>query len=93
MAHWNPRCPNSRCCDDGTLTGAIADLMQSGQNDIRPDFRICEPPIALDCSLLENLSPHTANSPALGGIGEPVFGVTPPPEKPTSAPKKPAAHG
>jgi hypothetical protein len=25
--------------------------------------------------LLENLSPHTANSPALGGIGKPVFGV------------------
>jgi len=81
-------CQSSRCCDDGTLTGAIADLMQSGKNDIRPDFRICEPPVTLDCSLLENMSAHTANSPALGGIGEPVFGVTPPP-----APKKSAAHG
>ena len=84
-------CPSSRCCDDGTLTGVIAELEQKGQNDIRPDFRICEPLVAIDCSLLEKLSPHTANSPALGGVGEPVFGVSRP-NKP-NAPKKSGAHG
>jgi hypothetical protein len=70
-------CPNAKCCDDGTLTNVIGDLVREARNDIRPDFRICEQVINLDCSLLENLHPHTANAPALGGVGRPAFGVAP----------------
>ncbi len=33
-------CTGSVCCDDGTLTNQIADLVRDGKNDIRPDFRI-----------------------------------------------------
>ncbi|HET7538544.1 MAG TPA: hypothetical protein VFK05_01685, partial [Polyangiaceae bacterium] len=66
-------CSSSRCCDDGTLTNPIADLMHDGRNDVRPDFRICESTLTIDCELLANLTPHDANSPALGGVGKPVF--------------------
>jgi hypothetical protein len=66
-------CRSFRCCDDGTLTPPIADLVRDGRNDIRPDFRICTDPIVIDCALLANLTPHDANSPALGGVGAPVF--------------------
>jgi hypothetical protein len=65
--------PSFQCCDDGTLTPPIADLVRDGRNDIRPGFRISTDPIVIDCSLLANLTGHAANSPALGGIGEPVF--------------------
>ncbi|MEI9935758.1 MAG: hypothetical protein WDO69_00905 [Pseudomonadota bacterium] len=68
-------CTSSLCCDDGTLTNQISDLVRDGKNDIRPDFRICQEALPVDCSLLENMSPHPANSPALGGIGKPVFGA------------------
>jgi hypothetical protein len=47
------------------------------RNDVRPDFRICEQTLELDCSLLEHMTAHTANAPALGGVGKPVFGVAP----------------
>lgn len=66
-------CAASRCCDDGTLTNPIADLVHDGRNDVRPDFRICESTLRIDCELLANLTAHDANSPALGGIGKPVF--------------------
>ena len=66
-------CQTFRCCDDGTLTTPIAELIKEGRNDIRPDFRICTAPIELDCGLLENLTGHEANSPALGGVGAPAF--------------------
>lgn len=66
-------CTSSRCCDEGTLTNPISDLMRDGRNDIRPDFRICESTLTIDCELLANLTPHDANSPALGGISKPVF--------------------
>jgi hypothetical protein len=66
-------CSSSRCCDDGTLTNPIADLMHDGRNDVRPDFRICESALSIDCDLLANLTAHDANSPALGGVGKPVF--------------------
>jgi hypothetical protein len=69
-------CTNSVCCDDGTLTNQIADLVRDKKNDVRPDFRICQAPLTVDCSLLENMNAHTANSPALGGVGKPVFGVS-----------------
>jgi len=69
------RCTGSLCCDDGTLTNQISELVRDGKNDIRPDFRICRQPLPLDCSLLDNLSAHSANSPALGGVGKAVFGV------------------
>jgi hypothetical protein len=62
-----------QCCDDGTLTNPIAELVRGGRNDIRPDFRICSDTIEIDCALLANLTPHAANSPALGGVGAPVF--------------------
>jgi hypothetical protein len=68
-------CRSEKCCDDGTLTNSIGDLTRERRNDVRPDFRICEAPLVIDCSLLENMSPHTANAPALGGVGKPVFGV------------------
>jgi len=66
-------CGSSRCCDDGTLTNPIADLVHDGRNDVRPDFRICESTLSIDCDLLANLTAHDANSPALGGVGKPVF--------------------
>jgi len=66
-------CTSSRCCDDGTLTNPIADLVHDGRNDVRPDFRICEETLTIDCELLANLTAHDANSPALGGIVKPVF--------------------
>ena len=78
-------CQSSKCCDDGTLTGAISELAHDGKNDVRPDFRICEQTLTLDCSLLENLSAHTPNEPALGGIGKAVFVV--------AAPHAPAGAG
>lgn len=68
-------CQSAKCCDDGTLTNAIGDLVHDGRNDVRPDFRICEQTLTIDCSLLENLTAHTANAPALGGLCKPVFGV------------------
>lgn len=67
-------CRASRCCDDGTLTAPIADLVREGRNDVRPDFRICSDTSEIDCALLANLTPHDANCPALGGVGPPVFG-------------------
>lgn len=66
-------CQASRCCDDGTLTTPIADLVRDGRNDVRPDFRICSEAISIDCALLAPLTPREANSPALGGVGAPVF--------------------
>lgn len=66
-------CGRSRCCDNGTLTGAITDLVKDGRNDLRPDFRICASTLEIDCSLLSSYTAHTANSPALGGVREPVF--------------------
>jgi hypothetical protein len=66
-------CGGSRCCDDGTLTGVITDLVKDGRNDLRPDFRICASTLEIDCALLSSYTAHTANSPALGGVGEPVF--------------------
>jgi hypothetical protein len=69
-------CASFRCCDDGTLTSPIADLVRDKRNDIRPDFRICADVITIDCDLLAGYTPHDANSPALGGVGEPVFAAT-----------------
>jgi hypothetical protein len=69
-------CKGLRCCDDGTLTNPIADLAQSGRNDIRPDFRICDDTLAIDCELLDPLTVHAANSPALGGVAEPAFVIS-----------------
>ena len=80
-------CQSSKCCDDGTLTIAMSELVHDGKNDVRPDFRICEQALTLDCSLLENLSPHTANAPALGGIGKPVFVAAAPHAKPSAGEK------
>jgi len=82
-------CGSSRCCDDGTLTNPIADLVHDGRNDVRPDFRICESTLSIDCDLLANLTAHDANSPALGGVGKPVF-VLKHPAHPHQ--KKVAAH-
>jgi hypothetical protein len=75
-------CTSTKCCDDGTLTGAIADLERDGKNDIRPDFRICEQSLSIDCSLLENMTAHLPNSPALGGVGKATFAVAPPKARP-----------
>jgi hypothetical protein len=72
------QCRSFRCCDDGTLTNPIADLARDGRNDVRPDFRICENTIEIDCGELSNLTAHDANSPALGGVGEPAFAVASP---------------
>jgi hypothetical protein len=66
-------CTGFRCCDDGTLTGPIADLVRDHRNDIRPDFRICEDTLEVDCDLLASYTAHAANCPALGGVQEPVF--------------------
>lgn len=68
-------CKSFRCCDDGTLTAPISDLVRDHRNDIRPDFRICEDTLEVDCDLLESYTAHTANCPALGGVGEPVFAL------------------
>jgi hypothetical protein len=68
-------CQAFRCCDDGTLTGDITELSRDGRNDIRPDFRICNDTLEVDCNLLANFTAHTANCPALGGVGDPVFTV------------------
>jgi len=78
-------CSASKCCDDGTLTNVIGDLVHDGRNDVRPDFRICEQTLTIDCALLENLTPHTANAPALGGVGKPAFAVGAPKGKPGAA--------
>jgi hypothetical protein len=75
-------CQASKCCDDGTLTNAITDLVKDGRNDVRPDFRICEQSLTIDCSLLDNMHPHTANAPGIGGVQKPSFSITPPPSKP-----------
>lgn|GEM_PF-2219491 len=83
-------CGSSRCCDDGTLTNPIADLVKDGRNDVRPDFRICESTLNIDCELLANLTAHDANSPALGGVGKPVFVLKH--QAPHPHPKKVAAH-
>jgi len=80
-------CTSSRCCDDGTLTNPIADLLRDGKNDVRPDFRICESTLSIDCELLSNLTAHDANSPALGGVAKPVFVL-----KPHAHDKKVASH-
>ncbi|MEO8183019.1 MAG: hypothetical protein ABI895_29655 [Deltaproteobacteria bacterium] len=71
-------CQSFRCCDDGTLTNPIADLTRDGRNDIRPDFRICSDTLKINCDLLANMTPHNANSPALGGVATPRFAVSPP---------------
>jgi hypothetical protein len=81
-------CQSSKCCDDGTLTNVITDLVRDGKNDVRPDFRICEQPLTIDCSLLDNLTAHTANAPALGGIGKPAFGAGAPKAKAGAGDKK-----
>jgi hypothetical protein len=73
LLHQLESCHGLRCCDDGTLTNSIGELASSGRNDIRPDFRICDDTLEVDCELLANLTVHTANSPALGGIGQPSF--------------------
>lgn len=67
------RCSGFRCCDDGTLTAPIADLVRDHRNDIRPDFRICSDVLEIDCELLASYTPHTANCPALGGVVASVF--------------------
>jgi hypothetical protein len=69
-------CNERRCCDAGTLTNPISELKESHRNDIRPDFRICEDTLELDCDLLAALTVHAANCPALGGIGAPAFVAT-----------------
>jgi len=68
-------CASFRCCDDGTLTSPIADLVHDQRNDIRPDFRICSDALEVDCDLLANYTAHSANCPALGGVKEAVFAV------------------
>jgi hypothetical protein len=84
-------CQSFSCCDDGTLTGVITDLTRDGRNDIRPDFRICSDTLEVDCDLLANYTPHTANSPALGGVGDPVF-VVAALHEPAKSAKEHAAH-
>ena len=69
------QCKNFRCCDAGTLTNPISDLARDHNTDVRPDFRICENTIDLDCAELSTLTAHDANCPALGGVVEPVFEV------------------
>lgn len=69
-------CNERRCCDSGTLTNPISELKESHRNDIRPDFRICEDTLELDCDLLASLTVHSANCPALGGVGAPAFVAT-----------------
>jgi hypothetical protein len=69
-------CKDRRCCDAGTLTNPINELKESHRNDIRPDFRICQDTLELDCDLLASLTVHAANCPALGGVGAPAFVAT-----------------
>jgi hypothetical protein len=69
-------CNERRCCDSGTLTNPIAELEKSHRNDIRPDFRICQDTLELDCDLLAALTVQPANCPALGGVGAPAFVAT-----------------
>jgi hypothetical protein len=76
LLHQLEPCKALRCCDDGTLTNPIAELAESHRNDIRPDFRICDEALEVDCDLLAALTTHPANSPALGGIGAPAFGLS-----------------
>jgi len=66
-------CNERRCCDAGTLTNPIGELKESHRNDVRPDFRICQDTLTLDCDLLAALTVHAANCPALGGVGDPAF--------------------
>lgn len=73
LLHQLESCHGLRCCDDGTLTNSINELAANGSNDIRPDFRICDDTLELDCELLANLTVHPANTPALGGVGAPAF--------------------
>ena len=73
LLHQLESCHGLRCCDDGTLTNSIGELAANGRNDIRPDFRICDDTLEVDCELLANLTVHPANSPALGGVGQPAF--------------------
>jgi hypothetical protein len=84
-------CHSFRCCDDGSLTNPVADLIRDGRNDVRPDFRICSDTLEIDCDLLANFTPHDANSPALGGVKQPVFAVAPR-HAPTKIAQKHAAH-
>lgn len=72
------QCDSFRCCDEGTLTNPIATLITENRNDIRPDFRICQDTLKIDCDLIANYTAHPANCPALGGVGDPVFAVIPP---------------
>jgi hypothetical protein len=70
-------CIHLRCCDEGTLTSPIEELVHDHRNDIRPDFRICEDTLEVDCELLESYTAHHANCPALGGVmKQPVFAVS-----------------
>jgi hypothetical protein len=73
LLHQLESCHGLRCCDDGTLTNSIGELAASARNDIRPDFRICDDTLEVDCELLAHLTVHPANSPALGGVGQPSF--------------------
>jgi hypothetical protein len=75
LLHQLEPCTALRCCDDGTLTNPISELAESHRNDIRPDFRICDESLDVDCELLAVLTVHPANSPGLGGIGTPAFAV------------------
>ena len=86
-------CKTLRCCDHGTLTNPIADLEQNHNNDVRPDFRICEESLEIDCKLLTALTAHPANSPGLGGVGVPAFelAAAPAASAPAPAPKA-SAH-
>jgi len=76
LLHQLEPCKELRCCDDGTLTNPIGELAESHRNDIRPDFRICDETLEVECDLLASLTAHSANSPALGGIGAPAFGIS-----------------
>jgi hypothetical protein len=78
LLHQLEPCHALRCCDDGTLTNPISELTESHRNDIRPDFRICDDTLEVDCELLAALTTHSANSPALGGVGAPAFAVSAP---------------
>jgi hypothetical protein len=85
-------CKSYRCCDAGTLTNPVADLVHDGKNDVRPDFRICEDTLEIDCDLLANYTAHDANAPALGGVGQAVFQVAPTKPNPGKSPAAPAKH-
>ena len=76
ILHELKQCSSFRCCDEGTLTNPIGDLIRDQRNSVRPDFRICADVIEVDCSLLVNFTGHPANSPAFGGVGTATFGIT-----------------